>query len=330
MSNVKIQGIEIFHPEKKLDNKYYIDHFAKRGKNIEHMLEAYGRKERYVIDDEKETIITMATKAGEKVLKSCNLTGDDIDLFIFTTQTPEYIWPSNSIVIFGNLNINPRAQIFDLNANCVGMLAALVNVNSAMKGDPKIKRALIIGTDNFSTVNNPDNEYLYPMFGDLACAVVLEKTENENEGILDTEFLSEGSDPLSAGRYPNNGFKELFMNEDKKMFTWWDPTDTSFMISSASIAVNDISERTGITVNDIDHFCYSQYAKSLTKGIAESLNADLDKFIYVADKYGYTGTTSPFLALYEGVKTGKIKRGDIVSMWSVGIRWVTCTLLIRF
>lgn len=330
MSNVRIQGVEVVHPEKSVDNQYYIDHFLKQGKKIDRLLEAYGRKKRYINDNDKENIITMASEAGKKVLESCNLTGDDIDLFIFTTQTPEYIWPNNSIIIFENLKINPKAQVFDLNANCLGMLTAVLNANSVMKGNPRVNRALIIGSDEFSTVSNRNNEYLYPILGDSACAVVLEKTENENEGILDFEFCSCGEPALTCARYPNNGFKELFLDKNKELFTWWDPADTSFLSDVAINEVNEISRRTGIANRDVDHFCHSQFAKSLIRNIAKGIDVDFDKFVYVGDKYGYTGTTSPFVSLYEGIKSGKIKRGDTVSMWSVGLFWVTCALIMRY
>lgn len=330
MSNIKIQGVEVVHPEKSVDNQYYLDHFLKQGKKIDRLLEAYGRNKRYICDNEKENILTMATKAGEKVLKSCNLTGKDIDLFIFSTQTPEYIWPTNSIIVFGNLDINPNAQVFDLNANCLGMLTAILNANSVMKGNPRVNRALIIGSDEFSTVSNPNNEYLYPILGDSACAVVLERTEDENEGILDIEFYSQGKTATECSRYPNNGFKELFLHKDREMFTWWDPVDASFLSDTAIKDINAINQRMGIDVTDIDHFCYSQFNKSLIKRIAKGIDVDFDKFVYIGDEYGYTGTTSPFIALYEGIKSGRIKRGDMVSIWSVGLWWVTAALIMRF
>ena len=42
-----------------------------------------------------------------------------------------------------------------------------------------------------------------------------------------------------------------------------------------------------------------------------------NKIPYIGDKYGYTGTASPLLALYSSLKEGKIKRGDYIEHWSV-------------
>lgn len=51
---------------------------------------------------------------------------------------------------------------------------------------------------------------------------------------------------------------------------------------------------------------------------------------FVADKYGYTGTTSPFMALYEAINAGEIKRGDLINIWTIGITWFACHILIRY
>ena len=40
-----------------------------------------GRRERVEIDREKENALTMAIESSIKVLKSCDLTGEDIDMF---------------------------------------------------------------------------------------------------------------------------------------------------------------------------------------------------------------------------------------------------------
>lgn len=329
MSNVKIQGIEIFHPSKKVNNDYYIEHFAKLGKNIGRLLEAYGRKERYIIDNDEETIITMSTKAGKKVLESCNLTGDDIDLLIVVTETPEYIWPTNALVVFKELAINSKAQFYDMNANCLGMMNAVTTANLMLKGSTKMKRALVIGSDQFSIVNNKENEYLYPLFGDSACAVILEKTDDSDSGIIDSSFLSEGTKALDYVLFPRKGFSDVF-NNNSKLDSNWEDFDAGFFPDVAYELNNELLKRNSLSFNDVNAFCYSQYAMALTKKISNRFNVDLDKFVYVGDKYGYTGTNSPFIALNEAVKNGTIKRGDIVNLWSIGTFWTSCGILMKY
>ncbi len=331
MSNVRVKGIEMYHPARKMDNQYFVDFFEKQGKHIARLLEAYGRKERY-FTAEDETTVTMAVEAGKKVLESCNLTGEDIDLLIISTQSPEYIWPTNALVVFRDLKIKKSAQFFDLNDNCLGMLSATATANSIIKANPSVKRALIIGAENFSAVHNKECEYLYPLFGDSAVAMILEETDDESAGILDVEFLSDGENALNYVLFPDIGFNAYFKNnkENRPLSNIWRGFDAGFIPEQAYKLQKTINGRNGIDFKDIDCFCYSQYAIGLTRGVSQMFNEDIDKFIYVGDKYGYTGNNSPFVALCEGVKSGRIKRGDLVSVWSIGTFWTCCSILMRY
>lgn len=329
MGNVRIEGIEMYVPANKVENQYFIDSFEKNGKHIARLLEAYGRKERYMINDDDETMVTMAIKTGEKVLKSCNLTGKDIDLLIIASQTPEYLWPTNALVVFKNLGINHRAQFYDMNSNCLGMMNAVSTANLTLKGNPRMKRALVIGSEQFSIINNQTNEYLYPLFGDSACAVVLEKTEDENMGILDVDFLGDGERSLDCVLFPKNGFSDVFRN-NSKLENFWEGFDAGFIPGVAYDLNKEILERNSMSFDDVDMYCYSQYAIGMLRGISELYKIDLRKFIYVGDKYGYTGTNSPFVALHDAVKSGAVKRGDTVNLWSIGTFWTTCGILMKY
>ena len=48
------------------------------------------------------------------------------------------------------------------------------------------------------------------------------------------------------------------------------------------------------------------------------------------DKYGYTGTSSPFVALYEAIKQGRVKRGDYVFMATSAAGGMYITELIKY
>ena len=330
MGNIRIQGIEIHRPKNLVDNKYYIDHFEKQNKYIGRLLEAFGKKHRYITDKSTENTVTIAVEAGKKVLESCNLTGEDIDLLVFTTQTPEYFTPTHALIAMRDLGIKSQAQFFDFSASCLGMLNATATIDSMMKGNPRIKKALLLGAENFSLYCDPTNEYNYAGFGDIGCAVVFERTENEDEGILDFAFAADTTDAETFIRSPINGMTNTVFNNEVPMIYWDNSFPAEVFIRAAIETHKAVSERTGIPISDIKHFCPSQYAKPLITNIAKTLNVDEDKFIYVGDKYAYTGTTCPFMALYEGVKSGKIKRGDLVSIWTAGTFWTSCAIYMKY
>ena len=89
MNKIKIKEVAIFHPQNSVDNQFYLDHFDKKGKDIRGLLNVMGREKRYINNEPNETSLTMAIKATNVVLEKTNLKAIDLDMIIFTSQTPE-------------------------------------------------------------------------------------------------------------------------------------------------------------------------------------------------------------------------------------------------
>ncbi|MDP4143648.1 MAG: ketoacyl-ACP synthase III [Bacillota bacterium] len=332
MENIRIKAIEVYHPEKPVYNDFYLEHFKKQGKDISSLLEAFGRNKRYVIDNENENTLTMGIEAAKKALESANLKGSDIDMVLFSSQLPEYTFPSQALIVHNAINGKETAMCMDTNANCAGMLLAVENTSRTMLGNPYVKRALIIGSDYSSLHCRKDDEMTYPNFGDAAAAIILEKKEDDEKyGFLDGMSKSDGA-TWDLVKYPACGMSKIYESDlnvrDIKID--WTPFDGSFVIDHAVETIKTLLDRNKLNNEGIKAYCFSQYAKVFGELGAEKLGEDIDKFIYIGDEYGYTGTSSPFISMYEGIKTGRIKRGDIVCLWSVGIHWTICTMLLRY
>lgn len=329
-TNLRIKGIEIYHPSNKVNNEFYIEHFKKQGKDISRLLKAFGREDRYITNDKEENTLTMAQKACEKVLKSCDLTGSDIDLLVFSTQTPEYLLPANAMALSGMIDVNANACIFDINQNCSGMITGTDVVRSLMAVRPDIKHALLVGSENWSAFCSPENEYTYPIFGDMACAVVFEKSEDNSSKFYGSTYVTNGENALNYVKFPKEGLARGAKDLSEKMYIDWCNFDAGFVPECFARMHRNLSKETSIEVSKVDHFCMSQFALSMLKNCVKELGESIDKFIYIGDKYGYPGTTSPYVALYEGIKTGKIKRGDIISLWSVGLLYTCGNIYLKY
>lgn len=82
-NNALIRGISCYHPEHKVDNEFFIEHFKKAGGRYFSLLETTGRKSRYLSDDETENIVTMGYRAAKKVLEKVYVKPSQIGLLIF-------------------------------------------------------------------------------------------------------------------------------------------------------------------------------------------------------------------------------------------------------
>ncbi|MBW6408722.1 3-oxoacyl-[acyl-carrier-protein] synthase III C-terminal domain-containing protein [Clostridium weizhouense] len=327
--NVKIRSIEIEHPQNVVKNEFYVKLFKEQGKDIRRMLECFGKSERKVVNNNSDTTVTLGVKAALKALESANLTGNDIDIIIFSSQFPEYTCPTQALIVHDAIGGKEDAMVMDLNVNCIGMLVALDSATRYLLQNHNFKRALIIGADYATIHAKKTDEFVYPMFGDCGCAIILEKTE-EDCGMIDSTYYTE-SPKYDSVVYPKCGASSFYKNttshEDMKL-GWTECDDNVVYIAKNSI--NKLLKNNNLKVSDIKAFCFSQFASSLVYGCADILRIEEEKVIYVGDKYGYTGTSSPLIALYEGIKKGQIKRGDKIMFWSIAATRTACALLFKY
>lgn len=328
MNNVKIKSLGIYHPENKVTNEYYLDHFKKQGKDISRLLEAFGREERYIVNNSDDNAIMMAIKASENALNKAGLKGSDIDVILYSSLIPEYTMPPQSLIIHNAINGKKEALVMDTNVNCVGMVVAVDTATRYLQNHKEFKRALIVGSDNMSAHLKDSDEMTYPQFGDLACAVILEKTE-EDRGFIGSTYITDSSN-WDIVRYPASGNSKSYHSAIDDIKVHWTPFDGGFIIEHAKNGVDKLLLENNLKISDISSFFVSQYAVSIGQGCAEAFDVDPSKVPYVGNKYGYTGTTSPFLAMYDSIENGKVKDGDYIVFWSVGTNWTTCAMIFKY
>jgi len=327
--NIKIRGIRVQHPMHFVDNKYYIDLFNKQGKDISSLLNSLGKRERKIINNFSDDTVTLGIKAALKVLKTSGLSGKDIDMIVFSSQFPEYTCPTQALMVHHAIKGKFECLVMDVNVNCVGMVIALDNVTRYLKEKKHFKRALVIGSDYMTIHCKEDDEFTHPMFGDCACAMILEKTEEDCDIIGSIHYTN--SDEYYKVKYPSCGMSFLYNNDilpEGRKLDW--TVFNSDHTLDAKNSIETLLHRYNLKITDIKAFCFTQFGASILDKCAEALGAQREKFIYIGDEYGYTGTTSPFIAFYEGIKSGQIQRGDYVAIWSFGINWTSCGTIIKY
>lgn len=328
MTNIRIKAVDVYHAKKQVNNDVYLEHFKKQGKDITNFLNIMGRKERYVIDNHEENTITMAIEATNRVLKKVGLEGKDIDMIVFSTQVPEMTVPTNAMFIHNAIQAKKGTVIFDMNANCAGMSIAVEQASRYMKSNPHVNTALVVGSDYLSLVADPKDAMTYANFGDASAAIILEKTENE-AGFIDAMFEVDSSNRNNI-LYPQKGLSQTNKAGESAEFMLWQPFDGAMSLPYTYDMFEAILERNQLKIDDVDAFCLSQFAKVNIDKIQSHFDIPEEKFIYVGDKYGYTGTSSPFIALHEGIESGKIKRGDLILFWTIGGGHEFITMLFRY
>ena len=330
MAHVKITEMAIYHPENQVGNDFYIEHFKQTtGEDLTHFLEDIcGRDTRYIIDNEEENSVTMAIAAAKRVLEKARITAEDLDMIIFASQVPEFSFPTNSVVLHHAIGAGSKTGILDINASCSGMTTGLDQASRYLSSNPAMERILLVGSDASSKIMNPQDTITYPNFGDAAVAIILEKTEDPNTGLIDSIYFTESSD-FDKVTFPKNGLSKN-LKKGNLDYVQWNPFPGDVSIPHATRLITELVERNGLTLEEINAYCLSQFSISNINKLRDNLGLEDKQMIYVGDQFGYTGTTSPLLALYQGVEDGHINRGDTVVFWTVGIGYQLIAVLFKY
>lgn len=327
-TNITIREMAIYHPSKCVKNDFYLEHFKNKGRDSSNFIEnVLGRDARFVIENEDENSLTMAYEASKSVLEKAGLSGKDLDMIFFSSQTPEYLTTTNAIKLHHMLEASNQTMILDTNANCAGMLVAMDQASRYMLSNPHVKRALVVGSDYNTLMSNPDEEITYANFGDAACAVILEKT-NEPEGFLDSIYYTD-SVTYNNTNFPRSGLSNMVRKHEEQSIIWI-PFDGSIAMPPTYEMFETVLSRNNLSISDIDAFCLSQFSIANINTIREHYQLEEDKFMYIGDRFGYTGTSSPLLSFYDGVEKGSIKRGDTVLFWTIGGGYQLVALLWKY
>lgn len=322
---VKINTIAFYQPEHKVDNQFYIDRYDGLGVDVRGLIGALGKENHYTIDNDHENTVTMAIEASKAALAKAGLTGEDIDMIMFVSQTPEYLIPSNALIIHSAIGGKLKASCFDLNGNCSGILVAVEQASRNIMSNDHINRILVVGADYIST--HSFGEPIFDCnFSDSALAVILERSEEV--GFMDSEYTTDTT-VINSAAFPAKGLSSWGKPEEGLRMKF-EPFDTGAPVSVAVKSIQDLFERNNLTKEDIGSYYLSQFGPANIEGVLGGLGVDKEKAIYIGDKYGYTATNSPMTALYEAIETGKISRGDTIVLWTVGAGWQNVTLLFKY
>lgn len=287
--------------------------------------ERTGIQERHIAADD-QTTSSLAIKAGEEALSRTGITGTDLDLIVLATTTPDDTTPATAMRVQAALGA-VNAFAFDVQAACSGFMYALSVADKFIKTG-SVKKALVIGAETLSRIVDWTDRNTCVLFGDGAGAVILEAKEITNKedttGILDIILHSDGRlrDLLTTtggvSRTQTAGFVHM---EGREVFR--------HAVTNLSNVAEEIIQKTGVTLSDIDYLVPHQANIRIIEGTAKKLDISLDKVIITLPKQGNTSAASIPLALYEGIKSQRLKKGDLILLDAMGAGFTWASALIR-
>ena len=277
-----------------------------------------------------------ATRAAARALAMAGIDALKVDIIIACTFSGDYIFPPLSAKLHHELGAK-GAQIFDLQANCAGMVAGLTAASDRMFMDDSIRYALVVGVEMCSRYVDRSDVNTSVYLSDGAGAVVLGRCDVEH-GIQASAFFTDSSNyesvrmrgggssfPLRARSF-DPAIDSMEMNG---IATW------KQAITHMPTVIRRSCEKSGVSSKDVDFFIFHQANLRLIEYIVRKMGVGLERTYTNVQDIGNTGSASIAIALSEAVQKGLVKPNSLLMLAGVGAgfnfaaslwRWLPRTL----
>ena len=296
----------------------------------EWIVERTGIRERRFVEP-GTTTSQISLEAARRVLEQTGTAGEDLDLIVVATITPDMLFPATACLLQEKLGAK-RAWGFDISAACSGFVYAFT-VASQFVGAGSHQRALVIGADVMTSIVDFEDRATCVLFGDGAGATLVEPCDGGEDGIIDFihDVDGSGADQLymSAGGSLHPPSHETV---DKRMHyvRQRGPQVFKYAVRRMVELPRRLLERNGLRPSDLDLLLPHQANERIITAAAEKLGLTDDQVFLNIDKYGNTTAATIPIAMAEAVAQGRLERGDLVMLLSVGAGYTTGGMLLRW
>ena len=258
-----------------------------------------------------ETAAYMGTRAAQAALDDAGLRPADVDAVILATSTPDQAFPATAARVQAALGIT-HGFAFDLAAACSGFIYAMATADAFIRCG-QARTVLVIGSEVYSRILDWADRTTCVLFGDGAGAVVLRAGEPGTRGILSTHLHADGStgDLLyvdgAVGQKDRPGTIRM---QGREVFR--------HAVAKLSASVDEALAANGLVHADVDWLVPHQANKRIIDAMGRKLGLPPERVIVTVDRHANTSAASIPLALAEGMRDGRIRRGDLVLMEALG------------
>lgn len=269
----------------------------------------------------------LATAAGHKALESAGLQGQDIDLVIVATCTPDAPAPSTACVVQHALGAT-RAAAFDLAAGCSGFVYALATATQFIHAGV-YRHVLVIGAEVLSRVVDWTDRNTCVLFGDGAGAAVV--SASETDAVSGVELGADGAGADVLGIF--GGAYMPHQTSDAKEFCPRIYMEGQEVFKFATRICAEATKRSlsaaGLTSDALDLLIPHQANWRIIHAAQKRLHLRDDQVFINVDRYGNTSGASVGIALAEAAAEGRITAGDRVVLvgFGAGLTWAALTLV---
>ena len=321
-----ITAVAHFVPPDVYDNHWFEERIDT---NDEWIRSRTGIRERHFLKEGGVTDILLP--AAQEVLRQRGITAEDIDIIILATVTADRIFPSSAAILQRKLGAM-NAWGFDLGGACSGFLYALTTGASLIQSGAG-KRVLVCGGDKMSALLDFEDRATAVLFGDGGGCVLLEQSEDDDHGVMDTILRMDGRGEKylyqKAGGSLHPPSIETVTNREHFIYQEGQTVFKSAVKGMADVSY-EIMQRNNLSADDIAWLVPHQANLRIIDAAAERMGLPKDKVMINIDRYGNTTAGTIPICLSELYQQNKVKRGDYLVLSSFGAGYTWGAVLVRW
>ena len=319
MLNAKITGIASYVPDYVLNNDE-LSHMVDT--TDEWITTRVGINERRILKEDLGSSF-LGTQAVKKLLEETGNSAQDIEMLICATSNPDYRFPSTASVIIHNCGMDNTCFGYDIQAACAGFITATYIANAYIKAG-LYKKVIVVCAEKMSSMTDYQDRATCPLFGDAGAAVLMEPTDNPNEGVIDGVYHVDGSGlphlVYKAGGSAKPATVETVEAREHYVYQEGRAVYRHAVIDMLTASRN-VMERNNLTVDDLQWFVPHQANLRIIEAVGGRLGIDESKVLVNIQNRGNTSAASIPLCLDENKH--RLKKGDkiILTAFGAGFTW---------
>lgn len=294
----------------------------------EWIMERTGIRERRIAGKD-EAASDLAIEAARSCLQNAGVQASEVDLIVVASASPDHLFPATACIVQAALGAAGSAA-FDMEIGCSGFIYAMAT-GAQYVASGVYEKVLVVGSEALSKLTDWNDRNTCCLFGDGAGAVLLVPGQ-EGEGILAFTLGADGASsslltlPAGGSRIPagldtvSEGLHYIHM-EGKAVF--------KFAVKIMAKAVSDVLKKCGREPGDIGLLIPHQANIRIIESACERFKIPMEKVMVNIGQYGNTSSASVPLALFEAVRDGRVKKGQLIVLvaFGAGLSWGSMALI---
>jgi 3-oxoacyl-[acyl-carrier-protein] synthase-3 len=311
MANARLSAIGMAVPEKIITNAFFENLIETTD---EWIVSRTGIKTRYHAGPTEFTSDLCVKAVEDLVAQYPHVTLNEVDMILVATTSPDQPMPSMACRVQHRLSMS-RAGALDIYAACAGFSYGVVMAKGLIAGGIH-KKVLVLGAETLSKITDFKDRSSCMLFGDGAAAVLIEADKTGGIGVGITGASGEGGPDLYLSGFAESidghpvTMNRCIVQNGRKVFKW--------AVTKVSEQIPILAAANGLSLDDIDWFIPHSANLRIIEAICKETGFPIEKILESIVDYGNTSSASIPIALYNGIKSGRVKRGDKIMIFGFG------------